>query len=377
MTEYIRNKERYVVRRVVRAGFLISVLLMPIVLRRNYYEVQTVKLISSEPATFPRGPLLDLPTNFQVSCGDDFWHGNYKVLSANKYSSPPLSIVVALCEESLDWLDGLIRGLNIRRIIVYSKCGVTVGNFSSHNTTLVYLPNVGRVDHTYAYHMANLPEDTNPDEVQLFLKDTYPALHQIQLRQRSIQEVIEEAAGPTGFGCCSAPNWRNSLETTKFTSRSWFHTLLNYDAQWSAWHLSSEVTTYRLNHYSAARGYDIRDDVEFASNLTFKGWLSALEMHPLGSVMPICYAGSFAAKAANILASRQVWSRMLKLLARGDNIEEGHYAERTHAAILMPRLPPNLHDRIICLSRGVRKCSYTAGYCGVLYGCSDRCGKSA
>ena len=64
---------------------------------------------------------------------------------------------------------------------------------------------------------------------------------------------------------------------------------------------------------------------------------------------------------------------MLKLLERGDNVIEGHYAERTYAAALMPYLPRHVHEDIIRLSRDFRRCSHKAadGFCGLLYGCSD------
>lgn len=84
-----------------------------------------------------------------------------------------------------------------------------------------------------------------------------------------------------------------------------------------------------------------------------------------------------AARPANILASRAVWTRMVTLLERGDNILEGHYAERTFAAVLLPALPPHAVETILCQSRSVRQCSHTAGYCGTLYGCAPRKGNCA
>lgn len=67
--------------------------------------------------------------------------------------------------------------------------------------------------------------------------------------------------------------------------------------------------------------------------------------------------------------------RMVTLVERGDNNIEGHYAERTYAAVLMSSIPWPVQKQIMCLARGVRKCSYTPGFCGLLYGCSDTSGK--
>ena len=183
--------------------------------------------------------------------------------------------------------------------------------------------------------------------------------------------MVLEAAGTTWFSCGGTPKWRNTFNVTTSLSKTWFHPLFNYGSEWSAWHLSSEVAKFSLRNYRSTGGYTARDDVDFAGNLTFQDWFDALHLRMPDPVMPVCYAGTFAVKPENILTSRRNWSRMLKLLERGDNIIEGHYAERTYAAVLMPNLPLRLQERIIQLSRGFRMCSYTAGFCGLLYGCSE------
>ena len=328
------------------------------------------RIPTTSPATAPPSwTPLEEPTRIQLRCGDGLWHGSFEDLKPHSIS-PPVSVAIAFCEHSLSWLDPLVQGLNVRNITVYSKCENEVGSVPNR-TRIVNLKNVGRVDHSYAFHMANLPEDTDPDEVQLFLKDTYPEFHQTQLRRRPLKDVVQEADGTAGFSCGSTPNWRNTLDMSTFLSKTWFHNFFNYGSEWSAWHLSSEVAKFRLRTYNSAGGYAPRDNVDFSGGLTFKDWFDALELPLPGIVMPVCYAGTFAAKPEKIFASRKVWSRMLKLLERGDNIMEGHYAERTYAAVLMPHIPPRIQEQIVRLSRGVRMCSYTPGFCGLLYGCSD------
>ena len=49
---------------------------------------------------------------------------------------------------------------------------------------------------------------------------------------------------------------------------------------------------------------------------------------------PVCYGGNFAAKATQIYSKRMIWERIETSLMRGDNIEEGHFAERAWAALL-------------------------------------------
>lgn len=321
------------------------------------------------PSDLSSETILDVPTSFQLKCGDNFWQGNFEALNIEaNLTSPPVSLAVAFCEHSLGWLDHLVRVLDVRNTTIYSKCGNPVRNISI-SAKIVNLRNVGRVDHAYAFHMANLPKDTDPAEVQLFLKDTYPAFHQVQLRRRRLTEVVLEASGTTGFSCGSVPDWRNAHERSKLMSKTWFHTQFNYGSRWSAWHLSSEVGKFRLSDYHSAGGYVARDDVDFVGSLSFEEWFDALKFPLPGPVIQVCYAGTFAAKTANIIASRAIWSSMLKLLERGDNIIEGHYAERSYAAVLMPSLPLHLNELMIHLAKGVRKCSYTTVFCGSLYSC--------
>ena len=93
----------------------------------------------------------------------------------------------------------------------------------------------------------------------------------------------------------------------------------------------------------------------------------------LTRTIPVCYSGFFAVQKRNIMYAAPALARMQNMLERGDNIIEGHYAERSFAALLLPQLPANITEQIICLSDAIRRCKGSAGYCGTLYGCrSDR-----
>mmetsp|Transcript_35170 Transcript_35170/g.87966 ORF Transcript_35170/g.87966 Transcript_35170/m.87966 type:complete len:442 (-) Transcript_35170:57-1382(-) len=342
-------------------------------------------------------PPLELPRDYSVACGDHLWHGSLEALDTDRVGgedpplrslSPllvPVSIAISYCEAPLDWLAGAVRDLDVRSVTVYSKCNMPVsedslgfpkGSRGRVTVTVVKLPNVGRVDHSYTYHLAQLPLDTDPNEVQLFMKDTHRSFHQWQLRQRPLRDVVEEASGFTGYSCGRLPDWRLTFDKTYFPSKTWFHTLLNYDADWSFWHLSSEVSKFIQADYKSNGKYEARDGKSFAGNLTFVDWWDGLGVPLPGPIMPVCYAGVFAAKPANIIASRAVWARMLRLLERGDNILEGHYSERTYAAVLLPALPPHAVKKIQSLSRSVRRCSHAVGFCGTLYGCETNRDKS-
>ena len=98
-----------------------------------------------------------------------------------------------------------------------------------------------------------------------------------------------------------------------------------------------------------------------------------LEAPQLRKIMPVRYGGFFAVQTRNIMYAAPALARMQNMLERGDNIIEGHYAERSFAALLLPTLPANIIEQILCLADAFRQCKGSAGYCGTLYGChSDR-----
>ena len=57
--------------------------------------------------------------------------------------------------------------------------------------------------------------------------------------------------------------------------------------------------------------------------------------------VPVCYGGIFAAKMLVIhRQSMQVWRALERALERGENIAEGHYAERSWARLMATPLEP-------------------------------------
>lgn len=95
------------------------------------------------------------------------------------------------------------------------------------------------------------------------------------------------------------------------------------------------------------------DDTFLSATRPLGTWLSAiLNGTPTpepGRLWPICYGGNFVARRANIKAVDQlVWQRASHALMRADNLEEGHYMERSWAGLLTPRLSD--YDESLLLS---------------------------
>ena len=71
-------------------------------------------------------------------------------------------------------------------------------------------------------------------------------------------------------------------------------------------------------------------------------------------VAPVCYGGEFAVKRTQILRTPQhVWHNLAESLTRGDNIEEGHFMERSWAMLLTPPLPKSREEGILCHSHAL------------------------
>mmetsp|Transcript_1893 Transcript_1893/g.7877 ORF Transcript_1893/g.7877 Transcript_1893/m.7877 type:complete len:229 (-) Transcript_1893:695-1381(-) len=216
------------------------------------------------------------------------------------------------------------------------------------------------------------------ETVFLFVKDTFTEHHHFELEPRHLTDVVTEAAGPSGFSCGKTPNHKMFFDKTRPFTKTWIHTVFNYGAEWSFWHDVSEISKFSRDSYVSNGRYnnDMNEDkTTFSSHEipTFETWWNMLGAPKLDKVMPVCYSGFFAVRARNMVDVAPALLRMQTMLERGNNIIEGHYAERSFAALFLPRLPSNVTDQILCLSNGVRHCEYTRGYCGTLYGCRNEC----
>ena len=332
-------------------------------------------------------PFLKFPNEYTVSCGPrSLWRGYLNDVLGNdtglnnRDTSLKVSIVISHCAQALDWFNDATSDLDVRSVTVYSKCGKPVVGAPA-NAHIIQLPNVGRCDHSFAYHMNTLggAKRMESESVVLFVKDTFAVPHHTGLEQRDLTEVVAEASGPSGFSCGKLPNYKLTFDKIKPHRKSWFDTIFNYGAEWSFWHDVSEISKFTMDSYVSYGRYHSELDEEnkklfSASEVpTFGAWWKMLGAPELNKIMPVCYSGFFAVQTRNIMNAAPSLARMQIMLERGDNIIEGHYAERSFAALLLPRLPANITEQILCLADAFRRCRGSAGYCGTLYGChSDR-----
>ena len=91
------------------------------------------------------------------------------------------------------------------------------------------------------------------------------------------------------------------------------------------------------------------------------------------TLLPVCYGGTFAARRHRIARiPRGFWRALEASLSRGDNIEEGHFAERLWAALFAGRLDASDTRRILCASHQVWCSSHgQSAYRGILSTCTE------
>ena len=293
-------------------------------------------------------------------------------------------VVLAFCVHSLDWFHSAFSDVNITNLTVYSKCGKGTeardifnrGNMSV-DISVVRLPNVGRIDHTIVHDMLSRSQSTSPETVIVYIKDTFPVVHQKGLETASLHDMISKAAGPLGFGCGLQPSPQlppsilckkdlsvlaRVLRFVKNPERCIPDLKTSCQQKLSAWHLTSELESFHLDGHTRTDGlYSKVDDEAFQTNHSFRSWLKEMRISLPYPVSLSCYGGTFAVRYEHIDKARVPLLKMHKSLSRGDNILEGHFAERTWAGLLSSQLPPELLQRVLHTSVGVLPFPHMSG----------------
>ena len=262
-----------------------------------------------------------------VHCEEDkvcggLWHGNrYPSKNISPLEKKKIHIVVSHCKASLNWMPSYLGDLtnNVASIHILSKCGHGVEG-APENAEIQVIPNVGRNDHSFAHYITSiLPKlsiDTDDDSTVVFLKDTMMQGIKRQFRRTDLKSLVQLASSSNGFACG----------------------ISLVEKSWSAYHDKGDLFTWTLKEYEkGVEDYHTGDGVPFESETVSSvgDFYTSLNANPLPDLVQVCYQGMFAASTANIFKQdAHVWKTMEKSLSRGDNVEEGHYAERLWGALL-------------------------------------------
>eukprot|EP00985_Skeletonema_marinoi_P010388 scaffold4881_cov201-Skeletonema_marinoi.AAC.5 len=280
-----------------------------------------------------------------VDCNEDkvcggLWLGNrYPGMPAEEEAIHiKMHIVVSHCKNSLDWMPKYLEGFkNVASIHVISKCGQEVKGAPNETTTVV-IPNVGRCDHAFAYYITEiLPQlitktattTTYDNSIIVFLKDTtMERIHQNRvaggrLRHIDLKSLVRIASSVNGFACGLDLGGGNGKQ--------------------SAYHDASTLYKQEMTAYEKGeKDYKNGDVVPFRSNYdTFGDFYKALNATSPSDLVQVCYGGVFATSTEHIFKQdMNVWRTLEKALERGDNIQEGHYTERSWGPLLATPLKP-------------------------------------
>jgi len=235
--------------------------------------------------------------------------------SENATPFPKVSIVINYCNHDMDWYYEFTKDIEIYNTTVVSKCDGSHG--IPENASLLKLPNVGRNDYTFAWFMENMEkrESLMHDEVVVFLKDNLNSRHkyEMHMKQRKLEELVRDA-WENGFSC-------HGVTPYKF-------------------HSTEILKTFGLFYYKVE---DVEKSEFKSIYKNFGNWLSDMNIELPSPLTQVCYGGIFAVKRSLIeRVPKEMFKNIRSSLSRGDNIEEGHFAERTWAGILSH--PPSQHQ---------------------------------
>jgi hypothetical protein len=258
-----------------------------------------------------------------------------ETVSTIAYNTHSISVVVSYCETGLDWLLPYLNEtmnnlpLTVFDVSIISKCGKGVSGIDTlknaiQKVDILQMPNVGRCDHTYAYWIQtnyhSFIEQQDQGGVVLFLKDN----NYLMDYAYSFSEMLRTSL-VVGFSCMSK---------TIGPEIGYHHNA--HDIKESlVLHRRKTIENFTLKTYSRLER-DKNDEFENANITNLGEWAIAIGLqYPTTDFIPVCYKGNFAVTKRRLLKqSHHTWNAMVLSLSRGDNIIEGHYAERLWAAVL-------------------------------------------
>ena len=214
-----------------------------------------------------------------------------------------VDLVVSRYAEDLDWMHNFDLS-SFRRIIIYNK-GPTVVVGAPKTAKIIELPNVGRCDHTYLYHIV-----TNYDslaDVTVFLVAS----------------------------CSMDFKWKNAVKTVSLalqTRDSVFVGSLHKN-------VATDLAEFKLDEWKASEGKNAELNPETKLMLSpdrpFGVWFKKNfgDVH-IGAVV---YHGIFAVSKQHIKQrSLASYKTLIKYVDGHSNPEAGHYFERAWLAVFGP-----------------------------------------
>lgn len=224
----------------------------------------------------------------------------------NEKHQKKLHLVVAHYKEDLSYIDKEFPNI-FDKIFIYSKSTEPTNLKKLHTHT--HLPNIGRCDHTYLFHIAQNYDTykSSPPAHILFLTGSCWALK----RKKLITQLILKNAGNFNF-------------YSPFLQRLGF--------------FEQHMRKYKLHKYTASLLANRSNNNEFIRS-KFENLGQFCDVYGIGAIRFVAYTGCFSVNSALIFRRDQAFYQdLLLLLSSGDNLEDGHFIERSWHAIFHPHL---------------------------------------
>jgi hypothetical protein len=215
-----------------------------------------------------------------------------------------IKIIVARYNEKLEWMKE--SPFNLFRYIVYNK-GVNDDFEKCNVDTIIKLPNVGRCDHTYLYHIVN--NYNNLNDINVFL----PGCLNIEFKKNKAKKIL--------------------YKIIKFKiAHIYAHKVNN---------IRQEFNTFTLDNWtsidSANRTLNPENKTYPAKLRPYGKWYKYMFGDTKASW--VCLHGIFSVHKLDIIKhSINRYIELLNAVAIHSNPEVGHYIERSWAAIFHPMI---------------------------------------
>jgi len=308
------------------------------------------------------------------ACEDDAWT---RTVAAGHDAGEPIKevdVVVSLCEHDLAWLHEYIEGLRtlgapVRNVTIYSKCGAVAPVAEPRGAwiqTVVELPNVGRCDHTYAYHIAKKFRDLA--DATIFIKDSYdPSSPQAHRVAQGLDAPLKvdymwkhlQRDGVTCLYDSGASHGASVWHETQGLSQFHISGYLKVGGRNRPFNPHEAPASERQAALQQTKGFQ-------SSVRPYGAWLKKTMGIDLAkrNLWPVCYGGNFGATRTAIHGtSKASWEQLRDSLSRGDNIEENHYAERSWLVMLSQPLTESQERKLRGAATGTCGLGETAGSC--------------
>ena len=213
-----------------------------------------------------------------------------------------INIIVARYNEDLKWT--LEKPFDQFKYIVYNKGDNE--NFEKQNVReIISLPNVGKCDHTYLYHIIN--NYNNLTDINVFLPGSLDLKYKKKIARKLLKEIIA-------------------------TNNAIFISLNEYDIK--KLHYNFKLDKYKTKH-GANRTLNSESELKKSDIRPYGLWFES----KFGDLKINCiiYYGIFSIHKKDILNNpRSYYKELIKGLSDHSNPEEGHFFERSWGAVFNP-----------------------------------------